>query len=153
MKVILLDEVNKLGEKGKLVEVAGGFARNYLIPQKLAVPATKGNLKALSSWKKEEDKKEKRQLKRVADVSEALSKKQFRFKMKEGEAGKVFGSITSQDIAEMVNKEMGVVFDKKWVQLEEPLRHLGSHIVKVRYAKDIEGELNIEIIPEEQKQE
>jgi len=148
MKVILLTDVKKLGEKDKVIEVSDGFARNFLFAKKLAVPATPGHLKSLEEKKHQQGKKIERHNQSLESICEEISKKHFTIKAKSGEGGKLFGSVTAHDLAEMIKKDTGIDYDKRWIQMEEPLKHLGEHKVRVRYAAVISGEINVEIVPE-----
>jgi len=148
MKVILLTDVKKLGEKDKVIEVSDGFARNFLFAKKLAAPATPGNLKCLEVKKNQQGKKVERHQKSLETICEEISKKHFMIKVKAGEGGKLFGSVTANDLAELIKKETSIDYDKRWIQMDEPLKHTGEHKVRVRYASVISGEINVEILPE-----
>jgi len=149
LKVILLEDVKKLGKKGAVLTVSDGYARNFLLPRKLAQPATDGRLALLATGKEEEKKKAERDFRRKAALRDELKEKSFRIKAKSGESGKLFGSVTPADIASAVQKKIGADFDKRWIRLEDPIRSVGIHQIPIRLGPGIEGTLTIEVVPEE----
>ena len=137
MKVVLLDEIKGKGGEGDVIDVAQGFAENYLIPQKLAVAATKGNLKQL---KERRNNIAKREAVRVADA-EALKAKldgqNVTVDVKVGEEGVLFGSVTSAMIADAVKAQLGVEVDRKRVELGKPIKVAGAHSVEISLYREI----------------
>ena len=137
MKVVLLDEIKGKGGEGDVIDVAQGFAENYLIPQKLAVAATKGNLKQLEERR---NNIAKREAVRVADA-EALKAKldgqNVTVDVKVGEEGVLFGSVTSAMIADAVKAQLGVEVDRKRVELGKPIKVAGSHSVEISLYREI----------------
>lgn len=136
MKVILRDDVEGRGKAGDTVEVKSGYARNYLIPRNLAIPATKGNLRAIGEVAKQKDirdKKRRRDAEKIKDKIEALS---LTAEAKVGEDDKLFGSITAQQVTDLLAKE-GVTVDRRHVLLEENIKSLGVYTVPVKIEGDV----------------
>lgn len=147
MKVILKEDIKNLGKMGDIVSVADGYARNYLIPKGLVVEANEKNIKSLEHEKRIIDEKAKKFRKTVQDLASKISSLTISIKSKAGEEGKLFGSITSMDIAEALQKE-GIEIDKKKIILEEPIKRLGSYTVNVKLHADVSAPLNIQVVKE-----
>ncbi len=147
MKVILKEDIKKLGNMGQIVNVTDGFARNYLVPRGLAVEASTKNMKALQHEQKIIQEKAKKMKESLQEFSERLSKMTLTIKAKAGEEGKLFGSVTSMDIAEHLKQE-GVDIDRKKISLEEPIKRLGTHTVKVHLHPDISPQITLHVIEE-----
>jgi large subunit ribosomal protein L9 len=147
MKVILKEDVKNLGKMGDIVNVAEGHARNFLIPQKLAVEAVTGNIKELEHQKKVIQEKAKKQKNSAQTLSEKISSLNLFIEAKAGEEEKLFGSITSMDIAAALKNE-GIDIDKKKISVEEPIKRLGSYTVSVKIYPEITTQLNITVIAE-----
>lgn len=148
MQVILREDIDKLGKIGDLVKVADGYARNYLVPKKKAIEATPKNLRAMEHARKmvaDRMRKLKKEAAADADKIKALS---ITIKAKAGEEGKLFGSVTSMDIAEAV-KAQGVTIDKRRIVLEEPIKRLGDFAVPVKLHADVVAELKVSVVAEE----
>ena len=147
MKIILLDDVQKLGRRGEVRDVSDGYARNFLIPKKLALSATAGNLKNLEHIKKQAHAKADR-IKSDADALrgriEALTYEERR---QASEEGKLFGSVTSQDVADFLGTR-GVAMDRKRITLEEPIKALGEHTVSMRLHPDVVAQLRVNVVRE-----
>lgn len=148
MKIVLLDNVKKLGKKGEVVEVADGYARNVVIPKKLGVEATAANLNNLKLKNKNEEKKEENLRNLALKNKEVIEKLVIELKIKAGENGKTFGSITNKEIAEGIEKESKVVVDRKDVMLEEPIKSIGKYDVKVKLHKDIIATVKVSVVEE-----
>lgn len=146
MKVILLKDVNKLGKKGDLVEVAPGYARNYLIPNNFAKEATKGNIKQLKHERKIMEKKEQEELEKAKKLAKKLENSQIELKARSGEQGKLFGSITTKDIAEALKKQQNVGVDKRKIQLDDPIKSLGTYEVIVKLAPEVESKIRVKVV-------
>jgi large subunit ribosomal protein L9 len=147
MKVILRKDVETLGKIGEVITVKDGYARNYLIPRNIAYLATTSNVKALEEEKKQESRrldKEKRSSEALAAELEKLS---VTIKMKVGEDEKLFGSVTSQMIADSL-KEKGVTLDKRQIELEEALKALGIYDVTVKLSGGVTGKVKVWIVRE-----
>jgi len=144
MKVILLDDVAKLGRRGEVRDVSDGYARNFLIPKKLALSASTGNLNNLEHIKKQQDAKAGR----IKDDAEALRAKIEALSLDErrqaSEEGKLFGSVTSQDIAEFLAKH-GVKIERRRISLDEPIKSLGETSVPIRIHPDVVAHLKVTV--------
>jgi large subunit ribosomal protein L9 len=145
MKVVLLQDVKGLGKKDSVVEVNDGYARNYLIPRKLAVPATEGLEKHLKEKKEAEQKKKEKELKAAKDLASKLEKSQIIIKAKAGENGKLFGSITNKEIAEEIKKQLGFDIDKKKIELDDPIKLIGSYDVVIRLYQGVVAKLKVHV--------
>ncbi len=149
MQVILREDIDKLGKIGDLVKVKDGFGRNYLIPQKKAIEATPKNVNAMDHARKmvaDRLRKLKKEATADADRIKALA---VTIKAKAGEEGKLFGSVTSMDIAEAMNAQ-GVTIDKRKIALEEPIKRLGEFSVPVKLHTDVVVDLKVTVVAEEQ---
>ena len=148
MKVILLEDVFGAGNAGDVVEVKNGYARNKLLPSGLAIEANKTNMKTL------EHRRAKIAAKRTADkemaqsLAAVIDGKQIDFTAKAGDSGKLFGSITTQDIANAVNETLGFEIDRRKVLLDAPLKEVGLHDVRYRIYPEVEAVLKVNIMPE-----
>jgi large subunit ribosomal protein L9 len=147
MKVILKEEVKNLGDMGQVVDVSDGYARNYLMPRGLAVEANMKNIKSLEHEKRIIQEKARKVRNSAQDLSDKIANMSLVIKAKVGEEGKLFGSVTSMDIAEQLKNE-GIEIDKKRILLDEPMKRLGSYSVSIKLYSDVTSQLNIEIIPE-----
>jgi large subunit ribosomal protein L9 len=143
--VILLDTVEKLGKAGDQVTVAGGYARNFLIPRGLAVAATPGNLRALSQLKARAAKRQDRELQEARERADRLGSVTLTFARAAGEQDRLFGSVTAQDIVEALAKE-GVSVNRKRILLAEPIKALGEVRVPVRLYADISAEVRVTVV-------
>lgn len=146
MKVILLEDVKKIGKKGDLVNVADGYARNYLFPRNLAKEATSGSIKQLKQEKKAMENKKKKEFELAKEVAEKISKSSVTVKAKSGDQGKLFGSITSKDIANELKKQHNIDVDRRKIELSEPIKTLGNYKVNIKLAPEVEAELTVKII-------
>ena len=147
MKIILREDVEKLGKAGDVVKVADGFGRNYLIPRQLAVPANVRNLKALEHDRRVIEARAKKSRKSAESLAEKLSAISITLPAKAGEEGKLFGAITSRDIAEALEKA-GVPVDRKTVLLLDPIKHLGDYKVKIKTGTDLHPEISVSVVAE-----
>ncbi len=149
MQVLLLKDVPNLGKAGTVKNVADGYARNYLFPQKLAVPATPEAMKQAETIRKAALRRQQR----IEEEAEALAKEleavSLTFKAKAGESGKLYGSVTAGHIAEALSAKMGMEFDKRKIDLEEPLKELGAHQVRIKLAPTVSASIRVVIEPEE----
>lgn len=146
MKVILQQDIVKVGKEGEVVTVADGFARNYLFPRSLAVAAIGPALKAHQMRKAAEDKKAE-QLKTAAEQAAAtLADKTIKVSARAGEEGRLYGSITAQDIADAILKELGVTVDKRKVALVDSIKVLGQYTVPVKLFRDITATLTVDVV-------
>ncbi|HHT37114.1 MAG: 50S ribosomal protein L9 [Candidatus Wallacebacter cryptica] len=146
MEVILQKDVKNLGKKGEVVDVAEGYARNFLLPRGLAVEATAGNLKQVSLENKAKKQKRERELKEAQDIAAKLDGQKLQIATKVGESGKLFGSITNQDIADRLKRQYKVEIDKRKIELEEPIKSLGKYPVTVRIHPKVKAEVIVQVI-------
>jgi large subunit ribosomal protein L9 len=147
MKVVLKDDVKNLGKMGQIIDVADGYARNYLVPRGLASEANTKNIKALEHEKRIIEGKAKKVKNSAQELLNKISARTFTIRAKAGDEGKLFGSVTTMDIAELLQKE-GIEIDKKKISLDEPIKRLGSYSVNVKLHPEISTQLNIQVIQE-----
>lgn len=131
MKVVLRQDVPKLGEAGTVQNVSGGYARNFLIPQGMAVYASEGELKMAAHNQAVKDRKVARQEEQLRSLAEKIEGQTLTFEARAGEGGRLFGSITVAEVAEQLSGKIGEEIDRRRVQLEEPIRTVGDHKVTV----------------------
>lgn len=149
MKVILTQDVPDLGRAGDLKDVADGYARNFLIPRGLASLATASVVKQAASQKQSLARKQAKVQAGVKELAATLSNTQLVFKARVGEQHRLFGSITSADIAEELSQKIGQPIDKRHVELPDPIRHLGEYKVPIRLGPKIEPDVTVVVEPEE----
>lgn len=145
MKIILLQDEKKLGKTGDIVEVSEGYARNFILPRKIGVEATPKNLNDLKLKKAGEEKRAKEQLEAAKALAERLSSRQVEVKMKAGEGGKPFGSISSKEIASACQEQHGIELDKKKIQLMENIRSFGTFEVGVKLHPQVIARLTVKV--------
>ncbi len=148
MQIVLIDEVENLGIAGDVREVKDGFARNYLIPQNLAVKASKGELARADSRKKVEAERRTRLNTEVEGVVEELEAEPVVMEVRVGPAGRLYGSVTATDIAEVISERIGKELDRHAITLSEPIREVSDHSVRVRLAPDVFATLHVSVQPE-----
>ena len=148
MQVILREDIDKLGKIGDLVKVADGYARNFLVPGKKAIEATPKNLSAMNHAKKMVSDRIRTMKKEATAEADRIKGLSVIIKAKTGEEGKLFGSVTTMDIAEAV-KAQGVELDKRKIVLEEPIKRLGDYTVSVKLHADIVADIKVSVIAEE----
>lgn len=146
MKVILLQDVKSLGKKGEIVEVSDGYARNYVLPKKLGAEANSKNMNDLKLQKANEEKIAKQLLEEAQELAKLLETKEVVVKMKSGEGGKTFGSISSKEIAEEAKKQCDLELDKKKIQLPEAIKSLGVYEVQVKLHTKVTGKLKVKVV-------
>jgi large subunit ribosomal protein L9 len=137
MKVLLTETVDNLGSAGEVKKVAAGYARNFLIPKGLAVPATAESLQQAELRRQAEARRQERAKVEAESLARTLSQVTLTFKVKAGEKDKLYGSVTNADIAEAFERETGQAIDKRKVELEEPIRELGSYYVPIKLLPDL----------------
>ena len=148
MRVILKAEVRGLGRTGEVKDVADGYARNYLLPKGLAIEATGGELKHLAQERQAEKTKKDRAHQDAEELARRLAEITLVFRLKAGEQGKTFGSVTTKEIAEALQKEAKAAeIDKTKIILHEPLKSLGVHKVEVRLLSDVRADVTVAIEP------
>lgn len=146
MKVILLEDVKSLGKKGETVNVSDGYARNFIIPQKKGVEATAGNLNTLKLQKANEEKVAKELKEEAEQLAAKLKEAPVTIQAKLGNNGKLFGAISGKEIAQELSKQAGLEVDKKKLLLDEPIKELGTFVVKARLHKDVLGEITVNVV-------
>lgn len=149
MRVILIREVERLGSPGDVVNVSDGYARNYLIPRKLAIPATEGNLRMLEEIKRQAERREERLRRRAEEAMERLQSEPLTIVAKAGKSGRLFGSITTEQIAKAINEAFGLEVSRRDIKLPAPIREVGEHGAVVRLYRDIQAEITIRVITPE----
>ena len=148
MQVILIQDVNNLGGANEVVTVKNGYARNFLIPQKFAVEASSSNLKQLEERLKQIRKKEEKMLAEINKVIAALQEGPVTIGAKTGTSGKIFGSVTTVQVAKAVREQKGYVIDRRRIQLLDEIKELGSYKAKVDFGNGNETEIALEIVAE-----
>lgn len=145
MKVILLENVKGVGKKDDVINANDGYARNYLLPKKLAVEANNTNMSNLKSkqdsnaFKKQEDKK------KAEEIKEKLSKLNLKIQVKAGENGKIFGGVTAKEISEQLEKQHKISIDKRKIELKETIKTLGTTIVEIKLFEGVIGSLKVSV--------
>lgn len=145
MKVILLEDVKSLGKKGELVEVNEGYARNFILKKKLGIEATAKNLNDLKLKKANEEKVAKEQLEAARVFAADLKEKVVTVKIKTGEGGRVFGSVSTKEIATAAKAQLNIDIDKKKLNLQDPIRMVGMVIVPYKVHPKVTAELTVKV--------
>lgn len=141
MKVILLEDVKKVGKKGDILELKDGYARNALIPKGLAVEATNVTLNQRKLEKQSEEKRKQQELDAANEIKEKINEKKVTLTIKTGEGGRVFGSVTAKEIAEAICKKFNIQLDKKKINLAEPIKAIGSRSISVKLHPQVTAEV------------
>ncbi len=149
MKVLLVEDVENLGRAGEVQDVADGYGRNYLIPQGLAVLATPGALKQAEAHRRRAEKKRLREAAEVAAFSQAIEDVSLTFTAKCGSTGRLYGSITTSDIAEALGAKIEREIDRRKITLEESIKQVGSHEVQIRLSADVIPAFTVVVEPED----
>lgn len=145
MKVILLQDEKKLGKKGDIVEVSEGYARNYILPKKIGAEASAKNMNDLKLKKANDAKVAQEQLDAAKALAADLENRIVTVRIKAGEGGKVFGSVSAKEIAAAVKEQCGIEIDKKKLQLSENLRSFGSYEVGIKLHPQVTGKLTVKV--------
>ena len=153
MKVILTKYYEKLGDVGDIVEVKSGYANNYLIPNGVVLPATRGNIKQMELVKKAAIKVEARNIKEAEELAGKLEGLEVTFIVKTGEEGKLYGSITNKDIAEKISEERKMEIDRKKVDMQEHIKELGEYEIELKLYKEIKSFVKVKVEPDEESKE
>lgn len=146
-QVLLLQPINGLGAEGDTVTVRAGYARNFLLPRKMALPITQANKKHVEALLKAREAREQKEFEAARSLSEKIEAAHIAIAVKTGEAGKMFGAVTANDLIERL-KEEGVELSKKQLSLPTPIKELGSHTVTVKLSNDVSAELKFEVVSE-----
>lgn len=153
MKVILTNYHKKLGDIGDTVEVKSGYANNYLMPNGLAVPATRGNINQMKLVKQAAVKLEARNTKEAEELAKKLEGLQVTFIVKTGEEGKLYGSITNKDIAKKISEERKIEIDRKKIDMQEHIKELGEYEIELSLYKEVKSSAKVIVEPDEKSKE
>ena len=145
MRVVLRDDVENLGKKGDLVDVADGYARNYLVPRGLALKASAGSQKQADAMRRNREARDRRERESAQALAAQFEGRTITIKARAGGEGRLFGSVTATDIAEAVQKQTGAEIDRRKLALEEPLKELGGIDVQVRLHHDVVATVHVEV--------
>ena len=151
MKVILADDVDKLGRKGDVVSVADGYARNYLVPKGLALFASKGALRQAEQMRRAREEQERRIKEEAAARVGRLGASPVYISARAGEGGRLFGSVTKADVARAVEEQLGEAVDRHLVRLDDPIRELGTHQVDIHLHEEVNAMVTVEVIAHEEE--
>ena len=148
MKVILLKDVENLGRTGDVKEVARGYARNYLLPKGMVVEATAGQMKRVETLQRQREKEDAKRLSEAQTLAQRLEALEVTVPARTGEQGRLFGSVTNQDVAAALKEQHGIELDRRDVELADPIRTLGTHQVNVRLGGNVQAQLRVNVIEE-----
>ena len=146
MKVILLEDVKALGKKGEIVNVSDGYARNAILPKKLGVEATPKNLNDLKLQNQHADKVAAENLENAKELARVIADKKVVVKIKAGEGGKIFGSVSTKEIAQAAKEQAGLELDKKKMQLNEAIKALGTYEIPVKLHPKVTAKLTVQVV-------
>jgi large subunit ribosomal protein L9 len=148
MDVILREDIDKLGSRGQVVNVAAGYARNFLLPKRLAVAATESNKKIIEQERQAHLRKEAKLKNEAEDLGKLMGAVAVTISQKAGENDQLFGSVTAKDVAELLEKQ-GYTIDRRKIQLDEPIKTLGAHKVNVRLHREVSVEVTVHVVKDE----
>ena len=148
MEVILLEDVKNLGKKGEIVKINDGYARNFVLPKKLGIEANNKNLNDLKLQKANEERLALEKLQEAKILAVKIEEKPVTVSIKAGEGGKTFGSVSTKEISQEVRRQLGFEIDKKKMVLDEPIKTLGTHIIKVKVHKEVTANLTVKVTEE-----
>ncbi len=148
MKVILLQDVKSLGKKGEIVNVSDGYARNALLPKKLGVEATGKNLNDLKLQNQHADKVAQENLEHAQELAKTIEQQKVILKVKTGEGGRLFGSVSTKEIAQEAKAQTGLELDKKKMQMGEPIKALGTYEIPVKLHPKVTAKLSVQVTEE-----
>jgi large subunit ribosomal protein L9 len=146
MKIVLRSDVPNLGHKGDLLEVADGYARNFLVPRGLAIAATKGVVKQAEAMQRARAVRDVRERQGAQATAQQLTAKRVTITARAGEGGRLFGSVTASDIADAVAAQTSIELDRRKLHLEEPIKSLGVHELSIRLHPEVEATLTVEVV-------
>jgi large subunit ribosomal protein L9 len=146
MKIVLREDVDHLGHKGDLLDVADGYARNFLVPRGLAMKATKGVVAQAEAMRRSRSARDARDRTAAEELAGRLGGAPIRVGVRAGEGGKLFGSVTSTDVADAVRAQTGVEVDRRTIELPEPIKELGQAEIPVRLHPDVTATLQVEVV-------
>ncbi|HEX3804147.1 MAG TPA: 50S ribosomal protein L9 [Solirubrobacteraceae bacterium] len=145
-QAILLEDVESLGEKGTIVDVSSGYLRNFLLPRKLAETATKGSIEAASKRRQAAERAVREAVDRARENAELLGKTVLTIPQQAGDDGRLFGSVTTQDIVDAIRDARGIRIDKRKVQLDEPIKNVGTHMVTVEVSDGVTATIKTMVV-------
>lgn len=145
MKVILLEDVKKLGKAGEIVKVSDGYARNMLLPKQLAKEATAGNIKALEKQKAQKEEEIAQEKAKAEEIRKQLQGKVVQLKSKGGEGGRLFGAVTNMDVSTAIKDQFGIEIDKKKIRIPEPIKTVGDHEAELRLFTEINANIKVKV--------
>lgn len=148
MKIILRDDIDTLGKCGEVITVKDGYARNYLIPRNLAIPATAGNLRSIDQVNRQKQSRDRKRMREAEKLQMALEKISITAEVQVGEEDRIFGSVTSAQIAELL-KEQNFLVDRRDIVIAEPIRSLGVYTVDVKLERDVTAKLKLWVVKKE----
>jgi large subunit ribosomal protein L9 len=146
VKVVLRTDVEQVGKKGDIVEVAAGYARNFLVPKGLAFPATPGVVGQAASMRRNRDLRDATDRAAAEEVAKALVPRVITISARAGGEGKLFGSVTTSDVAEAVAAQAGIELDRRKLHLDEPIKSVGTHLVPAKLHSDVEFPITVEVV-------
>lgn len=146
MKLILQQEVKGLGKKGDIIEASEGYARNFLLPRKLAIPATAVNVNAVSQQKSAVIRRQQQLLDEVRVMAAQLAKVAVTVAVKTGEGGKLFGAVTAKDISDALAREHGIEIDKRKIELKEPIKMLGVYSAVIKLHPEVNAQIQVKVM-------
>jgi|ERR1700693_730260 len=149
MKVILMSDVKSLGSTGTVLDVADGYARNYLLPQGLAAEASSGSLALLEQRRRAKTRREAEDLASAKELAAKLEAAQVSVPAKSGGNGKLFGSVTNANVAEAISRELGIEIDRHKIVLPDSIKALGSYTAEIRLGKNIVAKTTVKVVPAE----
>ena len=148
MKVILTEDIKKLGVMGQIVEVTNGYGRNYLIPHGLAEEATKGKVSEIEAKSLKAEKRKHSEKERAEALKQQLHGQKVEIKVKAGSGDKLFGAVTAKEIAESLQAAFGVTIDKKKIDTGDPIKQLGTHNIKLKIYPAVQADIKLVVVPE-----
>src|SRR5690348_15348813 len=149
MEIILREDVEKLGARGELVKVAAGYARNFLLPKRLAVPATEANKKIIEQERQAHLRREAKEVSEATDLGKMMADVSVTISQKAGENDQLFGSVTSKDIAEALERQ-GYTIERRKIVLDDPIKSLGDFKVPVRLHREVTTDITVHVVKEAQ---
>jgi large subunit ribosomal protein L9 len=145
-QAILLEDIESLGEKGAIVEVSDGYLRNYLLPRRLAESATRGSIEAAAKRREVAERAAREAVDRARENAELLGKTVLTIPQQAGDDGRLFGSVTTQDIVDAIHEARGIRLDKRKVQLDDPIKTVGTHMVTVEVADGVTATIKTMVV-------
>ena len=147
MQVILKQDVDKVGRRGEIIDVSRGYVRNFLVPRGLAEMATPGKLEEVRHEMEEAEERDRRMAERANEIAEILNKSVITIEARTGEDERLFGSVTAANIASAIERARDVRIDRRRVRLDEPIKSLGTHQVRIQVHGDIEASVKVIVVP------